>query len=193
MQGLAQHEGTTNGETPLATRQIARTLKRAQELMAHQEEIERQVAARWETAGAVEPWAAQGIAAVNIDSWGSFPFVLARVVEGGNARQKLLVRGRNRLTEQQTAKALEQEVAKEASSRKLPLPRVEVLGSGMMQWSRDRDRCLNISGTNLFKMVDNRLKTKEDVGRVAGALVQTGLTPGHTVLVHPKLLNGREA
>lgn len=178
-----------NPSTPLATQRIVRTVKKAEELIACQEEIERQVAARWENAESQEPWAAQGIPAVAIDSWGSFPFILARLVDGG--RQKLLVRGRNRSSEQQAAKVLEKEVTQEATKRKLPRPRVEMLGSGTIEWSNELDRCLTISGTTLYMALDGKLRTVEDVGRVAGVLTQSGLTARRTIVVVPPPVSAR--
>ena len=168
-------------------------MKKAKELMAHQEQIERDVAERWENAGSQEPWAAQRIPSVTIEPWGSFPFVLARVADAASGRKKLLLRGRNRLSEQQVARALEKEVAAEAASQKLPPVKVEILGTGMMQWSRDRDRCLNVSGTAVLTTQDPRLRSKEDIGRAAGALAQTGLSVLHTVTVHAAPLTGRQA
>lgn len=169
--------------TSQATRKIAQTAKKAEELLAHQAEIERQVAERWEHAETQHPWAAQSIPAVNVDSWGAFMFILARVMDSSTGRQKLLIRGRNRFTVKQAGEALEQEVCAEAMKRRLTVPRVDVLGSGRMEWCRDRDRCLLISGTTVHSALDTRLRRKEDVGRVAGALARTGLPAGHSVVV----------
>jgi hypothetical protein len=171
--------------TPMASRRIAQAVRKAEQLMAHQQEIERQVAERWESThdSSQQPWAAQSIPAVNIDSWGSFPFILARVMDFASGRQKLLIRGRNRFTIKQAGETLQQEVTAEALNRRLAVPKVDVLGSGKIEWSRDRDRCLIITGSAVHSALDTRLKRKEDVGRVAGALARTGLPALHTVIV----------
>ena len=175
--------GPGEATTPQATRHIAQAVKKAEQLMAHQAEIERQVAERWESTEAQQPWAAQSIPAVNIDSWGQFPFVLARVMDLATGRQKLLIRGRNRFNAKQAGEALQQEVAAESVNHRLGVPRVDVLGSGNIEWSRERDRCLIITGCAVHSALDTRLKRKEDVGRVAGALARTGLPALHTVIV----------
>jgi hypothetical protein len=175
--------GDEREATPMATRRIAQAARKAEVLMAHQVEIERQVAERWESAETQHPWAAQSIPAVNIENWGAFVFVLARAVDTSTGRQKLLIRGRNRFTVKQAGDALDQEVQAEALNRRLPVPKVDVLGSGRMEWSRERDRCLIITGCAVISALDTRLKRKEDVGRVAGALARTGLPPMHTVIV----------
>jgi hypothetical protein len=172
-------------ETPMASRRIARAVHRARELIACQERIEKEVAQRWETAGrGQEPdWAAQRIPAVTIDSWGTFPFILCRLMDRRSNRQKLLVRGANRMTEAQANRALHEEVSAAASTLRLPTPVVDVLGSGNMSWSSQRDRSLNITGTTVYMAVSSQVVTKEDVGRVAGALARTGLSAMHSVVV----------
>lgn len=175
--------GPADSTTPQATRRIVQAVRKAEELMAHQAEIERQVAERWESTEAQQPWAAQSIPAVNIDSWGQFNFILARVMDLATGRQKLLIRGRNRFNVKQAGEALQQEVLSEAANRRLAVPRVDVLGSGNIEWSRERDRCLIITGCAVHSALDTRLKRKEDVGRVAGALARTGLPALHTVIV----------
>lgn len=170
--------------TPMASRRIAQAVRKAEQLMAHQIEIERQVAERWEnTHESQQPWAAQSIPAVNIDSWGSFPFILARVMDFASGRQKLLIRGRNRFSIKQAGEAVQQEISAEALNRRLAVPKVDILGSGKIEWSRERDRCLIITGSAVHSALDTRLKRKEDVGRVAGALARTGLPALHTVIV----------
>ena len=180
---LSKSQGTGGmlDNTPMASRRIALAVHKAEQLMAHQEEIERQVAERWNSAE--QPWAAQSIPAVNIDSWGTFPFILARVMDMASGRQKLLIRGRNRFQVKQAEETLLQEVTAEALNRRLSVPKIDVLGSGRIEWSRERDRCLTITGSAVHSALDTRLKRKEDVGRVAAALARTGLPALHTVIV----------
>lgn len=89
---------------------------------------------RWEAASGGSPWAAQHLPAVQIDSWSSFAFVLVRLSEQRSQRQKLLVRGRNGATEQQTFATTEQEAARAAIAHRLPGPRVELVACGRMEW-----------------------------------------------------------
>lgn len=155
--------------------------------MQRQQEIEREVDARWESAEAQQPWAAHAVPAVAVDSWGQFPFILARVTDrssGLKPRQKILLRGRNGLDDGRMLRTLEQELTQAAMQQRLPGARVELVGSGLMQWSTSRDRCLNIMATTLHVAVDARLQSAEDVGRIAGAMAQTGLPPMHTVKVN---------
>lgn len=169
--------------SPTAFRHIAQAARRAEQLMAHQQEIERAVAEQWQKHESQQSWAAQSIPAVKVDSWGMFPFILARVMDSASGRQKLIIRGRNRFTIQQGGDALQQEVNAEALNRRLAVPKLDILGSGKIEWSRERDRCLIITGSAVHSALDTRLKRKEDVGRVAGALVRTGLPALHTVIV----------
>jgi Janus/Ocnus family (Ocnus) len=196
LQGLSISQGGSGTleqtTTPMASRRIAQAVHKAEQLMAHQQEIEKKVAEQWEnTHESQQPWAAQSIPAVNIDSWGTFPFVLARVMDFASGRQKLLIRGRNRFTIKQAGEALQQEVSAEALNRRLAVPKVDVLGSGKIDWSRERDRCLIITGSAVHSALDTRLKRKEDVGRVAGALARTGLPALHTVIVADGGQNGQ--
>jgi hypothetical protein len=186
-ESLAFSQGTTGTleqtTTPMASRHIAQAVHKAEQLMAHQQEIEKAVAEQWQKHESQQPWAAQSIPAVNIDSWGTFSFVLARVMDFASGRQKLIIRGRNRFSVKQGGDALQQEVTAEALNRRLSVPKVDILGSGKIEWSRERDRCLIITGSAVHSALDTRLKRKEDVGRVAGALVRTGLPALHTVIV----------
>ncbi len=92
-----------------ATNHLVSVARKAQVLLQQQHEIERQVDQRWEITNAAPAWIGQQISAVQIDSWGRFPFCLARLVDQGN-RQKLLVFGKNSCDERQNFAALEHEV-----------------------------------------------------------------------------------
>lgn len=82
---------------------------------------------------------AQHLPAVQIDSWSSFAFVLVRLSEQRSQRQKLLVRGRNGVTEQQAYAAAEQEAARASIAHHLPGPRVELVACGRMEWAAAAD------------------------------------------------------
>lgn len=38
-----------------------------------------------------------------------------------------------------------QEAAQQAYQRQVPNATIEIIGNGTMAWSRDRDRCINVS------------------------------------------------
>lgn len=137
---------------------------------------------RWESATAGQPWVGQHLPAVTVDSWGRFPFVLVRLLDR-SSRHKVLVRGKNGSEEASLFGSLEQEVARVAVQQHLPGPRLELLGSGMMEWSRERDRCLNVTATKLHSLADARLRTKGDVSKLAGALAQSSLPVTYRIFV----------
>lgn len=41
------------------------------------------------------------------------------------------------------------EAAQQAQQRHVPLASIEIIGSGVMTWSRERDRCINVSDGEL--------------------------------------------
>lgn len=168
-----------------ATQHIQQIARTAQHLLKHQQEIERQVSERWSAAGGPPPPAAasailQSVPAVQLDSWGNFSFVLVRLTDR-QGRQKLIVRGKNGCQEQQVFRMLEQEVASQAVQHRQSSPRLELLGSGTMEWSRDRDRCLKVNGTKLHTCTDPRLQTVADVAFLAGAVAQSSLADSFLV------------
>ena len=167
-----------------ATKQVVSVARKAQHLMARQQEIEAAVERRWESAAGAAPptWVGAHLPAVQIDSWGSYPFVLARVTDRGG-RQKLLVRGKNGTDEGQALATLQAEVASSAVRQRLPGPKVEMLGVGSMEWSRQRDRCLAVAGSRVTSTVDQRVKSKEDIARLVGALAQSSLPPNFKISV----------
>lgn len=173
----------SNDVSSTASRHVARTALKARELMACQEKIEKEVALRWESASAQDPaWVAQRIPAVTIDSYGSFKFILGRVIENSTGRQKLLLRGRNGSSENQITNALQREIDLEATKLRRSNPEVQILGSGVMTW---RDRTLLISTTDVKgRFKSSPVATKEDVARVAGALARTGVKSIRSVAIH---------
>jgi hypothetical protein len=175
--------------TPNATKRIFNTMRKAEELAAHQREITRDVEARWQNTEASQPWVGIHLPGVTIDSWGSFQFVLVRVSNKSSRRQKLLLRGRNGVGDVALFQALQQEVARSAAQHGLPPPRADLLGSGRMQWSRERERCLDVTAQKLQKgSADAGLQTKDDLARVAGSLALTGLPPNHQVFANGEKL-----
>ena len=77
-----------------------------------------------------------------------------------------------------------------AVQNRLPGPRLELLGSGTMEWSRERDRCLNITACKLHSLTDARLRSKGDVSKLAGALAQSSLPVSYKILVEGKPYQG---
>ena len=138
-----------------ATNQLRAMARTAQEMLRHQREIERQVVERWSAAGAAGagPGSTAGagasailaaVPAVSLDSWGRFSFVLVRITDR-QGRQKMCVRGKNGYSDAAIQRQLEQEVATAAVAQRSPGARLELLGSGTMEWSRERDRLLKAS------------------------------------------------
>lgn len=96
---------------------------------------------------------AQHLPAVQIDSWSMFAFVLVQLSEQRSRRQKLLVRGRNGTTEQQALAAVEQEATRVATAHRLPVPRVELVAAGRIEWvaaTPAKRRTLRIRATRLL-------------------------------------------
>ena len=121
---------------------------------------------------------AQHLPAVQIDSWSAFPFVLVRLVDQRSQRQKLLVRGRNGASEEQTFAAAEQEAARAAVTNRLPGPRVELVASGRMEWlapGPSGRRSLRVKASKLQPAAakDSRLRSTAGVSEVVAVLARS--------------------
>ena len=181
LEGSSVHDTPLRDESTSATQHIQHMARTAQHLMRHQAEIERKVTERWSAASGAPAGGGGGnagilavVPAFQLDSWGKFRFVLARITDR-QGRQKLLVRGSNGCEEDKVFRMLEQEVAATAVQQRQPGPRLELLGTGVMEWSRDHDSCLKVSGTKVHSFADARLQSKEDVALLAGTLAQSSL------------------
>lgn len=117
-------------------------------------------------------WVGHHVATVDIDHWGRFKFVLLRLHEPSGTRHKLLVRGKVRDTlldvclpkrhimmphvqnyanEAKLVAAVQQEADSVRVQHVLPHVKVQHVGTGVMEWSKDRDRRLHIvQGTLLI-------------------------------------------
>ncbi len=82
------------------------------------------------------------------------------------------------------------QVSRTAVQHRLPGPRLELLGSGVMEWSRERDRCLNVTASKLHSLTDARLRSKADVSKLAGALAQSSLPVSYKILVEGRPAKG---
>ena len=147
---------------------------------------------RWEAASGGLHWVAQHLPAVQIDSWSTFPFVLVRLSEQRSQRQKLLVRGRNGATEQQTFASTEQEAARLAAAHRLPAPKLEHVASGRMEWAATaagQRRALRICATRLLPPAakDARLHSTAGVSAVVAELTRASFPSGDfDIAVHDR-------
>ena len=78
------------------------------------------------------------------------------------------------------------QVSRAAVQHRLPGARLELLGSGAMEWSRERDRTLSVTASRLASLNDARLRSKADVSKLAGALAQAALPVTYKILVEGK-------
>lgn len=171
-----------------ATKQIGEMAKKAHELMQHQEEIERRVSQRWgDVSTAGDSWAGHYLPAVQVDSYGNFPFVLIKVADRSGVN-KLLVRGKNLSSEPQLLQAAHKEVAQVCSTRRVPPVTTQLVGGGVMEWSRDRDRYLNVSEGRVVMGSHSSVQTKGDVARLAGALTRCSLPMHYHITVEGQKL-----
>lgn len=168
-----------------ATRGIGAVAKKAQELLRRQREIDRDVAQQWgDTRAAGVSWAGQFLPAVGIDMYGRFAFVLLRATDITGA-QKLLVRGRAGSSHDQLLQAAKREAAQQAMKRQVPGANLETIGTGVMEWSSERDRCLNVCEGRVVKRggSNSTVQSDADAARLAGALTSCSLPLNHRVTV----------
>ncbi|EIE26801.1 hypothetical protein COCSUDRAFT_59309 [Coccomyxa subellipsoidea C-169] len=168
----ATGDGSGMGE---ATKGIVQVARKAANLYEHQQAIEDQVRERWDSAShAGMSWAGQELPAVQIDKFGKFPFVLVKLSDR-LAGSKLLVRGKNGRSEMQLVSTVTKEVLGVTSRGRLPQASVTLMGSGSMEWSRERDRVINVSAGKVVSGLDGSIHSKEDVARLTAALTRASL------------------
>lgn len=129
-------------QQPSATKDLLSLAARARSLMHLQAQIESDAQARWESCGGGEAWVGASVAAVQIDRWGRFPYLVFRLTEG--RRQRLLVRGSNSSGAEALAREVEEQVAAAFSGRSHGRPRVQLAGGGIMEWRQDTERHLRL-------------------------------------------------
>lgn len=158
-------------ESLMASKHITRAASKAEKLLAYQKQIEQDVADKWKVAS--EVWVGSLLPAVRIDSWGTYKFILVKVVERTNRYQKLLVRGSNRHSEHQSINSVRQEISRESKSRKLDWARMDVLGIGEIRWLSHRETKIELKCITVFPGLDGMFSTKADVTKAASAILQS--------------------
>ena len=92
-------------------------------------------------------WVGSSMPAVRADQFGTYVFVLARVVPcvvtglsaSHRQQQKLVLRGKAGLSEGRLMDALNQEVVQAMAAHSLPRVALSLLGSGTLSWGRGQD------------------------------------------------------
>ena len=90
--------------------------------------------------------------AVRADHFGSYVFVLARIVpcvvtgsrSSWKQQQKLVLRGKAGMSEGRLMDALNQEVVQAMAAHSLPRVALSLLGSGALSWGRGQDLGVHI-------------------------------------------------
>ena len=162
-----------------ATSSIIAVASRARSLAREQARIDQGIERQLEAAAA--NWAGASLAPAHFDTWGRFPFILAKIIDR-NGRQKVVVRGKNGSDESQTTVNLTTEVNRAAVAARLPSPKIEILGSGSLYWSRSEERVLTVSCGVLRTAMDVRVQSSEDVVLICADLVRNCL-PKHIAVV----------
>lgn len=171
-----------------ATKQIGAMAKMAHELMQHQQEIEKRVNQRWgDVSTAGDSWAGHYLPTVQVDTYGTFPFVLLKVTDRSGVN-KLLVRGKIAFVEAQLLQAAHKEISQICTTRRVPPVTTELVGAGVMEWSRDQDRSLNVSKGRVVVGPHSSVQTKSDVARLAGALTRCSLPMHYHITVEGQKL-----
>lgn len=102
---------------------------------------------RWSGVTPAPAWVGSSMPAVRADQFGTYVFVLARVVPcvvtglsaSHRQQQKLVLRGKAGLSEGRLMDALNQEVVQAMAAHSLPRVALSLLGSGTLCWGRGQD------------------------------------------------------
>jgi len=136
--------GMARGEVPTATREVNSLNRRAAALLQQQVELERAADERWrESIAASGAWIGNYMDTVEIDDWGTFRFLLLRL-RGRDDKQRILLRGRNYCSEAQLIEDVNRKMMALAARFGVTAEPLEIMGGGVMEWRRDRDRHLHI-------------------------------------------------
>ncbi|KAL6758339.1 hypothetical protein V8C86DRAFT_2600051 [Haematococcus lacustris] len=160
-----------------ATREVASMNRRAVQLLAQQQELERAADERWrQSCGAADNWIGTYLNTVEIDEWGVFKFLVLRV-RGRHDRQRILLRGHNYCCEASLLEDVNQKMAAISAQRGLAMEAVEVMGGGVMEWRKDRDRHVHLhSGfVSHCSMPVGRPASAAELLNLAGVLARQGL------------------
>lgn len=166
-----------------ATREIASLARKAQELMAQQRQIEARVAEQLSGAGSQHgaAWVGGHLPAAQVDSWGRFPYVLVRLYDR-SGRTKVVLRAKNFANETRLVAALQEEAeATRVRQRLSGNVWLQLIGSGVMEWSRERDRHLRVLPGKVVHNADRSIQSETDVAQVACALTRGQLPMNYQV------------
>lgn len=159
-----------------ASREVANVTKRAKQLLRHQQTIEKQIDERWKevaTARSGDGWVGNFVTAVEVDDWGTFKFVMLRMKDRQN-KQKLLIRGHNHSTEASLVEEANRQMLQLSAQHGLPVEMMEMIGSGVMEWRRDRDRHLRIH-SGVVSAPDTAGMKASELINLAGVLTKQSL------------------
>ncbi|KXZ53349.1 hypothetical protein GPECTOR_7g1244 [Gonium pectorale] len=149
-------ERQPSGDMLQASREVASLHRRAALVLQQQMDCERQAEQRVQESLAVGPaWVGQFLPVVQIDEWGSFRFVMLKlrdqnsrltVADGalGGERQRILIRGHNYGSEGQLMEECNREILGISRKHGVPFEAPTIMGGGVMEWRRDRDRHLHL-------------------------------------------------
>lgn len=129
-----------------ATRELQHKIRNAHRVLRQQKECEERAEERWQQLSAIDPgdrWVGSYLDTAQVDDWGRFLFILVRVRDN-RQRQALLVRGRNFTSQEELYGTVVKEISSMASERGVAQVAAELLGGGIMEWRRDRDRHLHL-------------------------------------------------
>ncbi|KAG2438355.1 hypothetical protein HYH02_010811 [Chlamydomonas schloesseri] len=142
-----------SGEMLQASREVASLNRRAAVVLQQQLDCEQQADRRvQESLAQGPPWVGHYIPVVQIDEWGSFRFLMlklrdqsmARGTTVGTERQRILIRGHNYGSEGQLMEECNREILGMSQRHGVPFEAPTVMGGGVMEWRRDRDRHLHL-------------------------------------------------
>lgn len=165
---------------PSATRHIMKVASRARDLLKKQAQVEADTKARLEESFAgAEVWAGALMGAVKIDMYGKFTYVILRCSDN-SGRQRFLVRGRNRATQQQLLTEAQNELSDVCRRNgQCAMAMLEIVGEGRMEWRADTERHLHLSPVLIEdsngRVGKNGGTSIGDVSRLTASLVQSVL------------------
>lgn len=142
--------GESRNGSFVATKELMSVAGKAQRLLDLQKNIEKAASDTWSRSSNVEaPWAGIFLPPVGIDMFGRFTFAVLRISETRNGssvrHQRMILRGRRGLELQSLISKTLDDIRKIAIVHSLPLPSVEVVGCGIMEWRSDTERHLMVS------------------------------------------------
>ncbi|KAL0055986.1 hypothetical protein WJX82_006406 [Trebouxia sp. C0006] len=164
------------------TQGVVAIAKKAQDLYKQQQEIQKKADQRWE--GAAQrgtAWLGQALDPVRIEVQGKFTFVLVKV-ENRQGSSRLLVRGRQGCSQAALMQDVEKEMSEKIALKKLPTASISLLGSGVMQWSKDKQ--IDVMQGSIAVGMDGSVRSKADVAHVAGALIRSALPMHYHITVN---------